>query len=201
MTAISIDPLQFWGKASPSGDEAERFHPLVFHALDVAAVFGALTEADAELLGILASSFAASGERIVATLTVLVALHDIGKVSKKIPGQKRISVAHHARRRLCPTPSSALRSCSGRLRVAASRRIKTYFGEAARGGRFRRETGSAVADRPSSRNSARLSSEWSFFARWDGDENADLVADATLSAFDISSVSSLPPISARGKCS
>ena len=75
--------MQFWGKASPSGDEAERFHPLVFHALDVAAVFGALTEADAELLGILASSFAASGERIVATLTVLVALHDIGKVSKK----------------------------------------------------------------------------------------------------------------------
>lgn len=83
MPSVLIDPLQFWGKASPGGDEPERFHPLVFHARDVVAVFGAMTKADTELLGILASSFSAPGDRIVAPLTALVALHDIGKVSKK----------------------------------------------------------------------------------------------------------------------
>jgi len=197
MTAISIDPLQFWGKASPSGDEAERFHPLVFHALDVAAVFGALTEADAELLGILASSFAASGERIVATLTVLVALHDIGKVSKKFQAK-----SEDAWPTMLGTLSSELQApydhAAGGYELLLRDELKPILARLLGEAEFDEKQAllSPIAfhhGKPQDRHPNGTSSPG-----WDAYKNARIVADAILSAFDMSSVSALPPISAKG---
>ncbi len=36
------DLLQFWGKTPKSGDPPERYHPAIFHMLDVAFVAEAL---------------------------------------------------------------------------------------------------------------------------------------------------------------
>ena len=38
------DTLHFWGKARPNDPAGPRWHPLVFHCLDVAAVGEALIE-------------------------------------------------------------------------------------------------------------------------------------------------------------
>ena len=117
MTAISIDPLQFWGKVTAKRRcaRSRAVSSARISCADVAAVFEALTEADAELLGILASSFAASGERIVALLTVLVALHDIGKVSKKFQAKSEDAWPTMLGPPLSVRTSGTLRSCSGRL--------------------------------------------------------------------------------------
>jgi CRISPR-associated endonuclease/helicase Cas3 len=81
MTAAP-DVMAFWGKASPADDCTLPTHPLVWHALDVAAAFEALLEAwpgtACELLG----AFEAPPDNrsnIARTLAALVALHDIGK--------------------------------------------------------------------------------------------------------------------------
>lgn len=77
-----MSPLRFWGKASPDR-EGPPFHPLVFHALDVAAVFEALLAVDGLACGCFGLAFSAQAARIVPTLAALVALHDIGKTDKR----------------------------------------------------------------------------------------------------------------------
>jgi CRISPR-associated endonuclease/helicase Cas3 len=72
----------FWGKASPPDGCPEPVHSLVYHALDVAAVFEALLETWTDSSARLMATFDAPSDRhqdIVRTLTSLVALHDVGK--------------------------------------------------------------------------------------------------------------------------
>ncbi len=63
----------FWGKATPSPEAVSVFHPLVAHALDVAAVATVLRHRH---LGL--------NERLIGWL---VALHDIGKFSRPFQGK------------------------------------------------------------------------------------------------------------------
>jgi CRISPR-associated endonuclease/helicase Cas3 len=77
-----IDPLLFWGKATPR-DAGPIFHPLVFHALDVAASFEALLAVDFLSTARLEAAFGASVARVVPAMAALVALHDIGKVPRR----------------------------------------------------------------------------------------------------------------------
>jgi CRISPR-associated endonuclease/helicase Cas3 len=196
MSSILIDPLRFWGKASPGGDEAERFHPLVFHALDVSAVFEALIEADAALLGILASSFSAPGDRIVAPLAALVALHDIGKVSKKFQAKSEeawpamlgvrsndflIPYDHAAagytlllHPKLNPILAKLLGEAESEEKQALISPIVFHHGK------------------PQDRHPNGTSSPG-----WGDEENACIVADAILSAFDLAKIPPLQPISEK----
>ena len=70
------DIRKFWGKARPSNDANAGMHPLLAHSLDVAAV---------ALLLPRRLTFGLTGQ----TLGFLVALHDIGKMSRPFQAQAR----------------------------------------------------------------------------------------------------------------
>ncbi|MEI6987234.1 MAG: CRISPR-associated helicase Cas3' [Rhodospirillaceae bacterium] len=93
--------LAFWGKARPSELASERWHPLVFHSLDVAACGLELLERRClpfQLLNLF-------GESWQGCLGFLLALHDIGKLSKPFLAQ---SPEHWPKAILGPyTPPSA----------------------------------------------------------------------------------------------
>ena len=72
--SILPDLPKFWGKARPSNSEAAAMHPLLAHSLDVAAV---------ALLLPRRLTFGLTGQ----TLGFLVALHDIGKLSRSFQAQ------------------------------------------------------------------------------------------------------------------
>lgn len=86
-----MNELQFWGKASPQSAASAPFHPLVYHALDVAAVFEALLVSGVAFLPDMAALFDRPADEIVAPLTMLVALHDIGKVDVKFQAKSEIA--------------------------------------------------------------------------------------------------------------
>ena len=73
--------LLFWGKARPETPDI-LWHPLVYHGLDVAAAGHALVEERGLPHG-LASAF---GDRWSGILGYLLALHDIGKLSRPFQG-------------------------------------------------------------------------------------------------------------------
>ena len=79
----SMNRMLFWGKASPSKSEGHRFHPLVCHALDVAATFEALLTVDRRSRENLQAAFGVGIGQLTSPLTALVALHDIGKVDRQ----------------------------------------------------------------------------------------------------------------------
>ena len=195
MSSILFNPLLLWGKASPGDNTTERFHPLVFHALDVAAVFEALAKADAGLLGVLASSFSAPGDQIAATLTALVALHDIGKVSKKFQAKSQDAWPAMLGDRSVGLQTPYDHAAGGYELLLHSKLkpiLARLLGEA--GPDEKRALISPIAfhhGKPQDRHPNGTSS-----LCWGEEENARIVADAILSAFDMSSVSSLPTISA-----
>ncbi len=71
----------FWGKASPDDVRGIgiAFHPLAFHALDVAAVAECLLDDFPGLVEMFAHTTGASREVVRCFIIRLVALHDIGK--------------------------------------------------------------------------------------------------------------------------
>jgi CRISPR-associated endonuclease/helicase Cas3 len=84
--------FDYWGKARAT-DQAEPFHLLAFHSLDVAAVAAELLERDGRWLERVAplSGFTAPSLRKV--LPYLVALHDLGKFSEPFQDQQSEIVA------------------------------------------------------------------------------------------------------------
>jgi CRISPR-associated endonuclease/helicase Cas3 len=73
---------QAWGKARPAPDAVHSWHPLVYHCLDVAAVGETLLHERPELLARLATRFGSNVEPFASTVVFLLALHDIGKLSR-----------------------------------------------------------------------------------------------------------------------
>lgn len=73
------EALHFWGKSRSEGEV--QSHPLVYHSLDVAAVFELLLSHRFDYRTIFERSFNEKIDRIAPTLTALVALHDLGKVA------------------------------------------------------------------------------------------------------------------------
>lgn len=74
--------LALWGKARPVAEQGPRYHPLLWHMLDVAAVGQAILERDEVLRAALSQTFALEGEALHRWIGFLLALHDIGKVSR-----------------------------------------------------------------------------------------------------------------------
>lgn len=81
-----IDYLLFWGKAD-SGDEITRtanWHPAAFHMLDVAAVASAwLGTVQPAIPGLMIAS-----PTYYPAITLMIALHDIGKISRPFQGKR-----------------------------------------------------------------------------------------------------------------
>jgi len=73
------ESLNFWGKSRVDGEV--RSHPLVYHSLDVAAVFELLISQRFGYWHIFERNFNAEIDKIGPALTALVALHDLGKVA------------------------------------------------------------------------------------------------------------------------
>jgi CRISPR-associated endonuclease/helicase Cas3 len=95
--------MHFWGKAG-----GERWHPLVFHMLDVAAVAREVLEREPESTKRRASRLFLSEKEFSDSISFLAAMHDLAKFSKdfqwKIPelatqlsGENpvRITASHH----------------------------------------------------------------------------------------------------------
>ena len=73
--------LRYWGKAKPQASSGPQWHPLVYHSLDVAACGRTLLEADAERRRSLARLSSLGEEALLAWLSFLLAIHDLGKFS------------------------------------------------------------------------------------------------------------------------
>lgn len=73
------DLLAFWGKAQSRRDSGPAWHPLPYHALDVAAVGKRWLELDRSLSRWLARSLAVPAVDLPELLWPLLALHDLGK--------------------------------------------------------------------------------------------------------------------------
>jgi CRISPR-associated endonuclease/helicase Cas3 len=82
--------LSAWGKARPAGDTSQQhWHPLVYHCLDVAAVGRLLVRDRPNLTSRLARSLGWPPSAFDRLFVFLLALHDIGKLSR--PFQSKVS--------------------------------------------------------------------------------------------------------------
>ena len=72
---------RYWGKAKPATSSGPQWHPLVYHSLDVAACGRKLLEADTERRRSLARLSSLREEVLLAWLSFLLAIHDLGKFS------------------------------------------------------------------------------------------------------------------------
>lgn len=74
--------FQYWGKADPANPDAQKWHPLVYHSLDVAAVAAAWWDVSAVIQRLFLTSFnwsAAEVKQLRAWVLFFCALHDLGK--------------------------------------------------------------------------------------------------------------------------
>jgi CRISPR-associated endonuclease/helicase Cas3 len=73
--------LRYWGKAKPQTISSPQWHPLVYHSLDMAACGRKLLEANPGRRRCLARLSSMSEEALLAWLSFLLAIHDLGKCS------------------------------------------------------------------------------------------------------------------------
>jgi CRISPR-associated endonuclease/helicase Cas3 len=79
----SLEPLlRLWGKARPAAQDGPRWHPLIYHSLDVAAVGERLLEARPSAMVQLAARLGCRAETLTRLVIFLLALHDTGKLSR-----------------------------------------------------------------------------------------------------------------------
>ena len=79
-----MDILDFWGKAQPlDPDQEPKWHPLVFHSLDVAAVGAVLLARHCTLADHLSVLLGLCRKDTIRLLPFLLGLHDIGKFAKR----------------------------------------------------------------------------------------------------------------------
>lgn len=75
------DYLNFWGKAQPAMEAGPRWHPLVYHSLDVAAFGHTLLARNAALRAFFGAMTGVSAEALRPLLAFALACHDLGKYS------------------------------------------------------------------------------------------------------------------------
>src|SRR5262245_51671920 len=94
--------LQFWGKTPKEGDPPERYHPAIYHMLDVAFVAEALLRDGAPRLrrALLHAWDGCDPNVLIAWLPFLIATHDLGKISAAFQGQAKSEDTRHQRERL-----------------------------------------------------------------------------------------------------
>src|SRR6266511_2815049 len=87
-TAISLtapELLRFWGKTGPD----ITFHPALFHMLDVGHIAQVLLSegASPRIRNVMTRVFQSDSVYLAQWLPLVVALHDIGKISAPFQGQ------------------------------------------------------------------------------------------------------------------
>src|SRR5262245_4715533 len=94
--------LQFWGKTPKQGDPPERYHPAIYHMLDVAFVAEALLHNGAPRLrrALLHTWDGCDADALLAWLPFLIATHDLGKISAAFQGQAKQEDTRRQRERL-----------------------------------------------------------------------------------------------------
>lgn len=71
--------FRYWGKADPNYPGEPKWHPLVYHCLDVAAVATVWWEASAVIRRSFSKQASLSSEKVRAWVLFFIALHDYGK--------------------------------------------------------------------------------------------------------------------------
>lgn len=90
MTSDDRDRLAtLWGKARPREGAPHPWHPLLYHCLDVAAVGEALLEQQPRWLTRLAALLGTEPEPLRRLVVFLLAIHDIGKISRPFQGKRQ----------------------------------------------------------------------------------------------------------------
>jgi len=94
--------LQFWGKTPKLGDPPEKYHPAIYHMLDVAFVAEALLCDGAPRLrrALLHAWDGCDADALKAWLPFLIATHDLGKISAAFQGQASNPASADQRKRL-----------------------------------------------------------------------------------------------------
>jgi CRISPR-associated endonuclease/helicase Cas3 len=81
--------FKYWGKARPPSGEAEPYHLLPYHCLDVAAVAYVFVGRHPSFRQhLMAVTQIDTAERLLVWLAFWVALHDLGKFSEAFQGQR-----------------------------------------------------------------------------------------------------------------
>ncbi|WP_374337467.1 CRISPR-associated helicase Cas3' [Leeia sp.] len=84
---------RYWGKAHPETPDHARWHLLVLHALDVAAVMAALLEHDPRWLSQQADTLGLPPAQLRDTMVWLASLHDLGKFARSFQNLYRHEAA------------------------------------------------------------------------------------------------------------
>lgn len=74
--------FDYWGKADPNYPGEQKWHPLVYHSLDVAAVAASWWDADLVIQRVFLAAFGCSQiqkNKLRAWIIFFTALHDLGK--------------------------------------------------------------------------------------------------------------------------
>jgi len=102
MSATDPILLRFWGKTPRNGAPAERFHPAIFHMIDVAcAAEVLLRDGPPRLRTVLRHAWQDCDQTaLLAWLPFLIATHDLGKISAPFQGQAKDAAAQAQRDRL-----------------------------------------------------------------------------------------------------
>lgn len=74
--------FSYWGKADPNYPGEPKWHPNVYHSLDVAAVAAVLLDSKVYDLAPIARHLGVSHEQVRALVLFFVALHDLGKFAR-----------------------------------------------------------------------------------------------------------------------
>lgn len=80
--------IPYWGKAKPSDEKQAKFHLLVFHCLDVAAVGRDYLEKSPALLESFCNLLKCSKPAFLSWASFFLALHDLGKFSEAFQSQR-----------------------------------------------------------------------------------------------------------------
>lgn len=79
--------LRYWGKADPAYPHEQKWHPLAYHCLDVAAV-GVAYLGQSSLLKSCCGLLDCSEQAFLSWAAFLIALHDMGKFSEAFQSQR-----------------------------------------------------------------------------------------------------------------
>jgi CRISPR-associated endonuclease/helicase Cas3 len=83
---MTVSIYSYWGKAQPEKEGQAQYHLLPYHCLDVAAVGQVFLKQHHSLRKLLASGLGLDEDTFLAWQVFFLALHDIGKFSKRFQG-------------------------------------------------------------------------------------------------------------------
>jgi CRISPR-associated endonuclease/helicase Cas3 len=94
--------FNYWGKADPACSTEQKWHPLVYHSLDVAAVGEAYLK-QSSLLKSCCDLLNCSKQDFLSYAVFLLVLHDLGKFSEAFQAQRSDLILELQKREPNPT--------------------------------------------------------------------------------------------------